>query len=102
MGKKILPQRSKLKPVKYEVQPCLSANMCHSNTIFLSLHLVCNTTTLVKKSTPRPTPGEYKSRRIIYEGSYMSAHVLLNLLNELGKEINCEACRASNLFFATI
>ena len=24
----------------------------------------------------------------------MSAHVLLNLLNELGKEIKCEACRA--------
>ena len=31
----------------------------------------------------------------------MSAHVLLNLLNELGKEIKCEACRAFNLFFAT-
>ena len=25
--------------------------------------------------------------------SYMSAHVLFNLLNELGKEIKCEACR---------
>ena len=35
-------------------------------------------------------------------GSYMSAHVLLNLLNELGKkEIKCEACRAFYLFFAT-
>ena len=31
----------------------------------------------------------------------MSAHVLLNLLNELGKKIKCEACRAFNLFFAT-
>ena len=30
--------------------------------------------------------------KIIYRGSYMSAHVLLNLLNELGKEIKCEAC----------
>ena len=30
----------------------------------------------------------------------MSAHVLLNLLNELGKEIKCEACRAFYLFFA--
>ena len=29
----------------------------------------------------------------------MSAHVLLNLLNELGKEMNCEACRAFYLFF---
>ena len=29
----------------------------------------------------------------------MSAHVLLNLLNELGKEINCKACRAFYLFF---
>ena len=30
----------------------------------------------------------------------MSAHVLLNLLNELGKR-KCEACRAFYLFFAT-
>ena len=36
----------------------------------------------------------------IYRGTYMSAHVLLNLLNEL-KEIKCEACRAFYLFFAT-
>ena len=33
-------------------------------------------------------------------GSYVSAHVLLILLNELGKEIKCEACRAYYLFFA--
>ena len=31
----------------------------------------------------------------------MSAHVLLNLLNELGKEIKWEACQAFYLFFAT-
>ena len=31
----------------------------------------------------------------------MSALVLLNLLNELGKEIKCEACRAFYLYFAT-
>ena len=31
----------------------------------------------------------------------MSAHVLLNLLNELGKKIKCEDCRAFYLFFAT-
>ena len=31
----------------------------------------------------------------------MSAHVLLNLLNESGKEIKCEACRAFYPFFAT-
>ena len=37
----------------------------------------------------------------INRGSYMSAHVLLNLSNELGKEIKCEACRAFYLFFAT-
>ena len=30
----------------------------------------------------------------------MSAHVLLNLLNELGKEIKCEACLPFYLFFA--
>ena len=29
----------------------------------------------------------------------MSAYVLFNLLNELGKEIKCEACRAFYLFF---
>ena len=31
----------------------------------------------------------------------MGAHVLMNLLNELGgeKEINCEACRAFYLYF---
>ena len=32
----------------------------------------------------------------------MSAHVLLNLINELGKEIKCEDCRAFYLFFAMI
>ena len=31
----------------------------------------------------------------------MNAHVLLNLFNEFGKEIKCEACRAFYLFFAT-
>ena len=31
----------------------------------------------------------------------MSAHVLFNLFNELGKEIECEACRAFYFFFAT-
>ena len=31
----------------------------------------------------------------------MSACVLLNLLNELGNEIKCEAYRAFYLFFAT-
>ena len=31
----------------------------------------------------------------------MSAHVLLILLNELGKEIKCEACQEFYLFFAT-
>ena len=30
----------------------------------------------------------------------MSAHALLNLLNKLGKEIKCEACRAFCLFLA--
>ena len=38
---------------------------------------------------------------IIHRGSNMSAHVLLNLLNELGKRDKCEACRAFYLFFAT-
>ena len=37
----------------------------------------------------------------IYRGSYMSAHVLLNVLNELWKEIKFEACLAFYLFFAT-
>ena len=30
----------------------------------------------------------------LYKGSYMSAHVLLNLLNELGKKIRCEAMQS--------
>ena len=35
-------------------------------------------------------------------GSYMSAHVLLKVLNEVrDKEIKCEACQALYLFFAT-
>ena len=35
----------------------------------------------------------------INRGSSMSAHVLLNSLSELGKEIKCEACRIFFLFF---
>ena len=31
----------------------------------------------------------------------MSAHVVLNLLNELGKSDKCEACRVIYHFFAT-
>ena len=38
---------------------------------------------------------------IEHRGSFMNAHILLNLLNKLGKEIKCEACRAFYLFFAT-
>ena len=38
---------------------------------------------------------------IIHTRSYKSAHVLLNLLNELGKEIKYEACPVFYLFFAT-
>ena len=34
----------------------------------------------------------------MHRGSYMSAHVLLNLLNELRKRDKCEACRAFYLF----
>ena len=37
----------------------------------------------------------------LYRGSYLSAHVLLKLLNELKKRGKCEACRAFHLFFAT-
>ena len=39
----------------------------------------------------------HKSRHV-NRGTYMSAHVLLNLLNKL---IKCEACKAFYLFFAT-
>ena len=28
----------------------------------------------------------------LHRGSYMSAHVLLDLLNQLGKVIKCKAC----------
>ena len=30
--------------------------------------------------------------KALNRGSHMSAHILLNLLNKLGKEIICEAC----------
>ena len=46
------------------------------------------------------TIAKIRSKKI-NKGSYISAYVLLNLLNELGKEIKCEACRAFYLFFAT-
>ena len=42
----------------------------------------------------------YKGK-ILQRGSYMSAHVLLNLLNELGKRDKCKAYRVFYLFFAT-
>ena len=45
--------------------------------------------------------NENLSFHSIYRGSYRSAHVLLNLLNELGKSDRCEACRAFDIFFAT-
>ena len=41
-----------------------------------------------------------KEGKSINRGSYMSAHVLLNLLI-WGKQIKCQACRAFYLFFAT-
>ena len=34
--------------------------------------------------------------------SYMSAHVLLNEVKQVGEEINCEACPAFYLFFASL
>ena len=36
----------------------------------------------------------------LHRGSHIRAHVLLNLLNELGKRDECKAYRAFNLFFA--
>ena len=39
--------------------------------------------------------------RRIYRGSYMSSHILLNLLNKLGKKDKMEACRTFYLFFPT-
>ena len=36
----------------------------------------------------------------INRGSYMSAHVLLNLLKELGKRDKMRSCRAFYLFFS--
>ena len=38
--------------------------------------------------------------RDTHRGSYMSAHVLLNLSNELKKRNRCEACREIYVFFA--
>ena len=36
-----------------------------------------------------------------HRGSYMIAHILLNLLNELGKRDKMRGLQAFNLFFAT-
>ena len=36
---------------------------------------------------------------LVYRESYMSAHVLLNLLNELGKKIRCEALTSISSVF---
>ena len=35
--------------------------------------------------------ANYNDKKLIRRGSYMSAHVSLNLLNELGEKIRCEA-----------
>ena len=40
-----------------------------------------------------------KVERSLYRGSYMSAHVLLNLLNRLGKKKRCEALLSILLVF---
>ena len=37
--------------------------------------------------------------KVLHRGSYMSAHVLLNLLNKLGKKIRCEALPSILLVF---
>ena len=38
---------------------------------------------------------------VVNRGSYVSAHILLNLLKSWEKEIKCKACGAFYLFFAT-
>ena len=47
----------------------------------------------------KPTRTENKDK--IHRGSYMGAHVLLNLLNELGERDKCEPSQAFYLFSAT-
>ena len=51
-------------------------------------------------SLNRASPN-YNHFERLYRGSYTSAHILLNLLNELEKDIKCETCQAFYLFFAT-
>ena len=72
----------------------------HFNIPNVYLNLICENKNPVEisESTVNKT---IDSLHAGYRGSYMSAHVLLNLLNELGKEIKCEACQAFYLFFAT-
>ena len=43
----------------------------------------------LKETNPEKESRVHVDKR--NRGSYMSAHVLLNLLNELGKKIRCEA-----------
>ena len=62
----------------------------------------CNADGVWSTPTGCSVPGKmYIQALTLYRGSYMSAHVLLNLLTSWGKEIKCEACRAFYLFFAT-
>ena len=44
---------------------------------------------------------ECENYKDIDRESYTNAHVILNLLNKLGKVIKCEACRAFYCFFST-
>ena len=46
----------------------------------------------VKSTSPRAFIRSFQHYAdMLHRGSYMSAHVLLNLLNELGEKISCEA-----------
>ena len=65
--------------------------------VFIFLNKTLVVMLMGSTSISRSTLDSYRQDR----DSYMSAPVLLYLLNELRKEIKCEGCRAIYLFFAT-
>ena len=76
---------------------CLSLN--EANLVTLKIFLIVIVfPTLIHRFLLFVVISTHYSR---YKGSYISVHVILNLLNELGKSIKCEACRAFYLFSAT-
>ena len=73
----------------------------YQHDIIFALLLFCSETSDEKQLAYLQSVFDAENTIFIHRGSYMSAHVLLNLLNELGEKIRCEACRVSYRFSPT-